>query len=165
MKAKFGIWDQSSKHTRRCHSANDIMVPTTVALSALWARTARHSWMFNIQKKHGERVQLPLSCERTERHISGRHPLNPRQCFVLSKYHRSRGARPPSQGCLPLSLSCRHQFCPLWLSNQLGIGKVTLTTMGAEQPLSILEVHDEIAFYNFPSKIYLVYHDPNSVSW
>lgn len=164
MKAKFGIWDQSPKHTRRCHSANDIMVPTTVALSALWARTARHNWMFNIQKKHGERVQLPLSCERTERH-KWTASSEPTECFVLSKYHMSRGARPPSQGCLPLSLSCRHQFCPLWLSNQLGIGKVTLTTMGAEQPLSILEVHDEIAFYNFPSKIYLVYHDPNSVSW
>lgn len=66
-------WDLSPKHTRRCHSANDIMVPTTVALRTLWARTALHSWTFNIQEIHGERLQLLLSCERTGRSISGQH--------------------------------------------------------------------------------------------
>lgn len=65
--------DQSPKHTRRCYSANDIMVPTTVALSALWARTLCIAGRL-IFMEYTERVQLPLSCERTERSLNGRHP-------------------------------------------------------------------------------------------
>lgn len=65
--------DQSPKHTRRYYSANDIMVPTTVALSALWARTLCIAGRL-IFMEYTERVQLPLSCERTERSLNGHHP-------------------------------------------------------------------------------------------
>jgi hypothetical protein len=47
---------------------------------------------------------------------------------------------------------------------RIGRGKVTPTTKCAKQPLSILEVEEEIEFYHFPSKIYLVNHGPNSIS-
>lgn len=125
------------------------MVLTTVALSALVGSNSLHSWTFNIQ---WERAAAPFMWGDRKKH-KWTSSSNPLQGFVLSKYYRSRGARPPLQGCLPLSRSCRHQFCPLGLSNQLGItGKVTLPTMWAEQPLPILEVHDEIAFHNFPYK-------------
>lgn len=60
--------DQSPKHTRRCYSANDIMVPTTVALSALWAQTALHSWTFNIYEIHWESAASPFMREDRKKH-------------------------------------------------------------------------------------------------
>lgn len=110
--------EQSLAHTRRRHSAADIIAAVTVALSASWARTAFHSQTFNIDEPHVDMKEWGEAQSDI---------ILPTPTLCMETYYPARGlisARSrilEGEQCLGYrlcSLSCTHQLHQFWLSNR-----------------------------------------------